>query len=468
MARIHKKEEEPAVLQRIREFIDRYEGEFAALMLAIFSAFRGKVGKDEVKELIISQLLTGEAKSETLDAAWQEVVQGAVPKVTAITAETAAGALENVPNLTPVNEIMYQWSKSHAAEWVSDLADGQRANVRQMIAQAVRSNMDARTAAGRIQDIIGLNSRQLTANMKYYNTVKDTLTVDYPEMSPDEISRRASAAARKMALKQRRDRAVSIARTELAAANSQAQDTYVREAQRLGLMGQVKKKWVTAGNDNVCPICNALNNTIIEMDSDFPSAYSVSDRHSGKTVRRIPAFYGEQRRLPPAHPCCVCGVTYVTYDKGDIFGGGLTFDDQNGIMIPDRLRLPEVSSSTITRRIRAGELSTKLSQQQYLKHVKGSTQFQQYKEARAKKGGNPQSILLVSEQEAQAIIESKAGTGIVRVGTNGEPRNVENITCDKVIGKYYGGGKYHETNKAAIHYGKRLSHIVPIKGDNYD
>lgn len=131
-------------------------------------------------------------------------------------------------------------------------------------------------------------------------------------------------------------------------------------------------------------------------------------------------------------------------------------------------RIPQVSSSTITRKIEVGEYGTKLSKQQYQKHIEGTPQYNQYLSTRRAKGGNPQSIITISKQEVQEIILTKSGTGIVRVSRNGTPKPQEDITCDKIIGKYYGGGKYHNTNKATIHYGKQKSHIVPIKGDNYD
>jgi len=133
-----------------------------------------------------------------------------------------------------------------------------------------------------------------------------------------------------------------------------------------------------------------------------------------------------------------------------------------------QLRIPQIPSSDITKKIAAGEYSTKLSHQQYLKHVGGTVQYNKYKASRAAKGGNPQSVLLISEAEAQMLIEQKAGTGIVKVNRKGEPTPLEYIRTDRVIGQYYGGGKYHSTSKAAIHYGKKGAHIVPIKGDFYD
>ena len=37
-----------------------------------------------------------------------------------------------------------------------------------------------------------------------------------------------------------------------------------------------------------------------------------------------------------------------------------------------------------------------------------------------------------------------------------------------VVGKYYDKGKWHDTTKVAIHHGGKGSHMVPIKGNNFD
>ena len=132
------------------------------------------------------------------------------------------------------------------------------------------------------------------------------------------------------------------------------------------------------------------------------------------------------------------------------------------------LRIPQVPSSDISKKISRGEYNTTLSKQHYLKHIEGTPQYEQYKKDRIARGDNPQSILIIPEEVTQEIIVSKAGTGIVDVTRKGTPRNVEYITVNKYIGFYYGGGKYHKTKKAAIHYGKKKSHLVPIKGDFYD
>lgn len=131
-------------------------------------------------------------------------------------------------------------------------------------------------------------------------------------------------------------------------------------------------------------------------------------------------------------------------------------------------RIPQIPASSVSKKIELGEYSTNLKQQEYQKHVSGTVKYKEYLDSRLAKGGNPQSILSISYEEAQKIIENKAGTGIIKVDRNGNPRPQEQITCDNVIGKYYYKGDYIDTKKAVIHYSKRGAHIVPIRGNNYD
>lgn len=156
-------------------------------------------------------------------------------------------------------------------------------------------------------------------------------------------------------------------------------------------------------------------------------------------------------------------------NSGNLGNMPIENNGRNGIIREgEQLRIPQIPSSTVTEKINSGEYSTKQSKQQYLKHVEGSPQFEEYKKTRIKKGGNPQSVLSISEEEAREIILEKSGTGIVRVDRKGNAKPQESVNCGKVIGYYFAKGEYHETTKVTIHYGKRGTHIVPIRGDDFD
>ncbi len=140
---------------------------------------------------------------------------------------------------------------------------------------------------------------------------------------------------------------------------------------------------------------------------------------------------------------------------------------QNDILISKRLKITQIRASSITEKINSGEYSTKMSEQHYLKHIEGTPQHKSYIESRIAKGGNPQSVLTIDAETAQKLIIERAGTGIVRTSHKGIAKPIEDIDCGFVVGKYFGNGEYHNTTKFSIHYGKKSSHIVPIRGDNF-
>lgn len=141
---------------------------------------------------------------------------------------------------------------------------------------------------------------------------------------------------------------------------------------------------------------------------------------------------------------------------------------KTGIKETELLRIPQIPASAISKKIENGEYSLKLSQQNYDKHVIGTFDYERYRRSREKKGYSSQGILTITKEEAQEIINQKSGTGIIKTQQDGTPMDLEWITCDRVIGKYFDKGQFHDTNKAIIYHGKRGSHIVPQKGSHYD
>ena len=110
------------------------------------------------------------------------------------------------------------------------------------------------------------------------------------------VQKRAREAAVKMAERQHRQRAMTIAQTETAAAYNHGADEGIRQAQENGLIGRVVKRWCTSGDDGVCDMCSALEGTVIEMDAAWTF---------GRGWRTGDNMY------PPAHPRCACAVEYI-------------------------------------------------------------------------------------------------------------------------------------------------------------
>lgn len=124
----------------------------------------------------------------------------------------------------------------------------------------------------------------------------------------------------------------------------------------------------------------------------------------------------------------------------------------------------EKNRAIIKQRVSDGEYNLGLSRQQYLKHIEGTKQFELYLESRKAKGASPQSIITVSEEEAQNILYQLHGTGTPRVRRDGSVANVEFVSADRIVGKWYiRDGQWKQTRRVALHYGKRGSHIVPVE-----
>lgn len=73
---------------------------------------------------------------------------------------------------------------------------------------------------------------------------------------------------------------------------------------------------------------------------------------------------------------------------------------------------------------------------------------------------------MISEEEALEIIQKHSGTGIPKTDKKGTVLNIEFISSENIIGQYYKDGRWIETRRAAIHHGKKGSHIVPKEIDN--
>ena len=159
--------------------------------------------------------------------------------------------------------------------------------------KAVREDLTPNELARVIRPCIGLTERQAQANLKYYNHIKEQMRKEHPRMKEETIVRRARDKALKYAEKQHRYRAETIAQTELAEAYNAGAHHGIKQAQEKGYIGNVRKVWVTARQDNVCKFCEAVEGVSKEMDEYFDV---------GKCGLKL---------IPPAHPRCRGVVKYV-------------------------------------------------------------------------------------------------------------------------------------------------------------
>ncbi|HJB29713.1 MAG TPA: phage head morphogenesis protein, partial [Candidatus Blautia faecavium] len=192
------------------------------------------------------------------------------------------------------------WMKKHGAEMVTNMADEQIETIRQILEESVYHKMSVEETARYLRPIIGLTEPQAQANIRYYNNFKTQLAAAHPRMKTESIERKAREAAEKYAVKQRRVRAETIAKTELITAYHKGNDLAVREGIRTGKLPKMKKVWSTSRDDKVCKACMALEGTEIDMDEEFKA----------KSRKRMISTL-----IPPLHPRCACAVKYVESDQ---------------------------------------------------------------------------------------------------------------------------------------------------------
>ena len=130
--------------------------------------------------------------------------------------------------------------------------------------------------------------------------------------------------------------------------------------------------------------------------------------------------------------------------------------------------IPKITTGQDLRlQVEKGNISLQLKHQHFLKHVEGTTQFEQYKAARVARNWPQQGILLINENEAQNIIHNFAGTGIIDsvvIDHNNKIAIKEKVDIGREIGIYCNKQGVGLTKTAMFVYGQKGAHLYPIKG----
>jgi len=189
------------------------------------------------------------------------------------------------------------WLDNRAASFITELTNEQRNAIAEMVKVSATGKYGTDELAKMIRPCIGLTKSQSLANFRYYDQIKEQLRINHPKMSAASIRQKAKEAAMKYAERQHRERATTIALTEMEFAYNHGMDEAVRQAQEQNLLGIMEKRWSAAADERMCDTCGALEGTLIEMEGEFD--------FPGKVL-----FPGH-KRTPPAHPRCRCAVEYV-------------------------------------------------------------------------------------------------------------------------------------------------------------
>lgn len=72
------------------------------------------------------------------------------------------------------------------------------------------------------------------------------------------------------------------------------------------------KRWMTAVDERVCPVCSPLHGKLVEIDGNFGfTEGELSDETLQKAIKHL----GTEFRAPPAHPRCRCWLQPVVSEQ---------------------------------------------------------------------------------------------------------------------------------------------------------
>lgn len=181
------------------------------------------------------------------------------------------------------------WAAQYSARLIKDITDEQRKTFRSQVSLAFEDGIGPEELAYRLKEHgLGLHNRYATAVDNYYRG-----------MIEEGIARGAARERSKLyAGHLRRVRADTVARTEtMYGLNWGRMELWNSAVQFEDLPSDTGKRWVTALDERVCPVCRPMNNVTVGLYQHFDLPQSaLSRRQEGKLF------------LPPAHPSCRCTI----------------------------------------------------------------------------------------------------------------------------------------------------------------
>lgn len=174
---------------------------------------------------------------------------------------------------------------SQAARLVTQVGAETRDAIRALITRSIRDGIPPYEAARMIRGMVGMDAGSAMAALNY----REELINGGMRMS------RVDQLVQTYANRKIRERAVTIARTEIMGALNRGAQVGWSQAQKKGFLGkEAEQEWMTAQDERICPVCGGLSEQRQPLKEPFRSVFG------GKLIP-----------YPPAHPRCRCTIALV-------------------------------------------------------------------------------------------------------------------------------------------------------------
>ena len=275
-------EEQPELEQYLIELWDNQQREITAQQY-IEMVKKGKATKEIEKQLLQSTSIF--VLGKMLDKKQTAMEKGAEKIVEKITERQSSFSFDIKYHETK------KWIEKSCAEQIVHLTKTQKEAIKLVIDRAERLGITTEGTADLLKPLIGLHKGQVTANVNYYNSIKQNLLENHPKMKEQAAEKKALEKAKQYAKNQKEYRTMTIARTELAGAYNAGEFYSIKQAQKDGLMGKVKKYAISAGDGRVCKGCREVEGQEVNQEEYFKTQW-------GDVL------------FPPFHTSCRCAVEY--------------------------------------------------------------------------------------------------------------------------------------------------------------
>jgi hypothetical protein len=168
-------------------------------------------------------------------------------------------------------------ARKHAAAMVTNISAETREAVRYTILRSIRDGIASRDAAKLIRAMVGMTERAAVATLNFRESLLEL------GLAPDSVE----AKVDRFIAKKIRERALTIARTEVISALNAGQIANWRSAQASGLLGaNAMMEWMVT-TDGACSVCQGMDGERVKVGGNF------------------------SQEGPPAHPHCRCTIGLI-------------------------------------------------------------------------------------------------------------------------------------------------------------
>jgi len=271
---------------RLRAAIDPREPRLVRILVTVRGELRSVLTYQELGSALVDGELTDQALAEwrqtysqfvtdKLQPEWERQIEVAGRAM----AKDVALAVETPFAFSPTGARVLDWIADRATKEIETWTDVQHAAAKAIIGKSRAEGVGVDELGRRLRAVTGLTPRQAQA----VERMREALLAD--GLSAQDAAKQAQRYSDLL----HRQRAVTIARTELAAANNQGQHAAILQAREEGLFaGPVQKVWSTAADERVCDECGPMDGKTALMDDPFEGGIGI----------------------PPIHPMCRCVVQY--------------------------------------------------------------------------------------------------------------------------------------------------------------